>query len=473
MRIHRGVLVTALVLAALGCGAAEEPGPLRPPPGEVRFVEVTEETGVDHVSWCGSDVKNHLLESDGCGAALFDYDADGDLDLYVVSAWKIEGRDVTVRGKNGLFRNEGGFRFTDVTEEARVGDDRWGCGVAVGDYDNDGDLDLYVTNYGPNALYRNEGDGTFTEVTESAGVGDPRWSSCATFFDADGDGDLDLYVTNYVAATWEEIINADRTLEWKGIMVMAGPVGLPGDADIYYRNRGDGTFEDYTDEAGLADIGKFFGYTAVATDYDQDGDVDLYVANDSNPNFCYRNDGTGHFADVGTFNGSALSGNADAQAGMGADAGDADGDLDIDFVVANFAEDVVTVYRNDGAGFFDDATARSGLASVTFMPLSWGVDFFDHDNDGDLDLVIANGHIYPQADQLRERFDGFGFRARNLLLENDGKGKYTDITSKAGPGFQVECPSHGVATGDIDNDGDLDLVFVNVDKKATILRNEG
>ncbi|MEN8150959.1 MAG: CRTAC1 family protein [Planctomycetota bacterium] len=418
-------------------------------------------------------MKNHLLESDGTGAALFDFDGDGDLDLYLVSAWKIEGRTVAVRGKNALYRNDGGFRFTDVTEAAGVGDDRWGCGVAVGDFDNDGHLDLYVTNYGPNVLYKNRGDGTFEDVTERAGVGDPRWSSCATFFDADGDGDLDLYVTNYVRATWDEIINAEPTLEWKGIMVMVGPVGLPGDKDIYYRNRGDGTFEDWTKEAGLEDVGAFFGYTATATDYDDDGDVDLYVANDSNPNFCYRNDGNGVFTDVGGWNGSALSGNGDAQAGMGVDAGDVNGDLLMDLVVANFAEDVVTVYLNEGGGFFMDATSLAGIAGPTFQPLTWGVDLFDFDNDADLDLVIANGHIYPQADQLADRYGGFGFHAKNQLFENSGKGRLTEITDRAGRGFEIARASHGIATGDIDDDGDLDLVFVNVDTTPTILRNDG
>jgi len=418
-------------------------------------------------------VKNHLLESDGTGCALFDYDRDGDLDLYLVSAWKIEGRTVAIRGKNALYRNDGNLRFTDVTDEAGVGDDGWGCGVAVGDYDNDGHLDLYVTNYGPNVLYRNRGDGTFADVTARAGVGDPRWSSCATFFDADGDGDLDLYVTNYVKADWDEIIHAEPTLQWKGIMVMVGPVGLPGERDIYYRNRGDGTFEDHTREAGLEDMGAFFGYTATATDYDGDGDVDLYVANDSNPNFCYRNDGKGNFTDVGGWNGSALSGNGDAQAGMGVDAGDVDGDLQLDLIVANFAEDVVTLYLNEGGGFFVDYTARAGLSGPTFQPLTWGVDLLDFDNDGDLDLAVANGHIYPQADQLADRYGGYGFHARNQLFENNGKGRFEEITDRSGPGFGIAKASHGLASGDLDNDGDLDLVYVNVDAVPTILRNDG
>jgi hypothetical protein len=360
-----------------------------------------------------------------------------------------------------------------VTEAAGVGDDSWGCGVAVGDYDNDGDLDLYVTNYGPNVLYRNNGDGTFTNVAAYAGVDDARWSSCATFFDADGDGDLDLYVTNYVSASWDEIIHANRTLDWKGLKVMVGPVGLPGAADIYYENLGNGKFRDSTDAAGLTDTGEFFGYTAVATDYDGDGDVDLYVSNDSNPNFCYRNDGTGHFKDVGGWNGSALSGSGDAQAGMGADADDIDGDLDLDLGVANFAEDTVTIYRNEGNGFFYDITAFAGLGTRTFQPLTWGFDFFDYDNDGDVDLALANGHIYPQADDLSQRFGGYGFHAKNLLFANDGKGRFTDVSAESGPGFQIAQASHGLATGDLDNDGDQDIVIVNVDAPPTVLENVG
>jgi len=201
--------------------------------------------------------------------------------------------------------------------------------------------------------------------------------------------------------------------------------------------------------------------------------VDLYVANDSNPNFCYRNDGKGHFTDVGSWNGSAMSGTGDAQAGMGGDAGDVDGDLDLDLVVANFAEDVVTLYRNMGEGFFEDATARGGLASATFQPLSWSVDLFDFDNDGDQDLLVANGHIYPQADELKERYAGFGFHARNQLFENDGTGRFQELIEKAGPGFAIERATHGAVTGDLDNDGDLDIVFVNVDTTPTILENVG
>ncbi len=391
----------------------------------------------------------------------------------MVTAWKLSGREVVLRAKNALYRNDGGFRFTDVTKESGAGDDGWGCGVAVGDVDNDGDLDLYVTNYGPNRLLLNQGDGTFRDATGRSGTGDPRWSTCATFFDAEGDGDLDLYVTNYVSAGWDEIIAAERTLLWKDQLVMVGPVGLPGARDIFYRNRGDGTFEDATAAAGLEDIGAFFGYTAVATDYDDDGDVDLYVANDSNPNFCYRNNGDGTFTDVGSWNGSGMSGTGDAQAGMGADAGDVDGDLDLDLVVTNFAEDVVTLYRNAGGGFFEDATASSGLSVATFKPLSWGVAFFDFDNDEDLDLVIANGHIYPQADEIRERIGGYGFNAQNQLFENDGRGRFSEITADAGPAFRVEASSHGLAIGDLDNDGDLDLVFVNVDAAPTVMENVG
>jgi len=475
---RHGILLAVLVFLLLGCGDAAPAGGARPS-GQPRvadgvtFRDVGQMSGITCVSWCGSEVKNHLLESDGCGAALFDYDDDGDLDLYVVTAWKLSGQKVVLRAKNVLYRNDGGLRFTDVTEESGTGDAGWGCGVAVGDIDNDGDLDLYVTNYGPNLLLVNQGDGTFRNETERSGTGDPRWSSCATFFDADGDGDLDLYVTNYVSADWEEIIGAERTLLWKDRMVMVGPVGLPGAKDIFYRNRGDGTFEDATVAAGLEDIGAFFGYTAVATDYDDDGDVDLYVANDSNPNFCYRNNGDGTFTDVASWNGCGMSGTGDAQAGMGADSGDVDGDLDLDLVVANFAEDVVTLYRNAGGGFFEDATAMSGLSVATFKPLSWGVAFFDFDNDEDLDLVIANGHIYPQADEIRERFGGYGFNAPNQLFENDGRGRFSEITADAGPAFQVEAASHGLAVGDLDNDGDLDLVVVNVDVPPTVMENVG
>ena len=295
--------------------------------------------------------KDHLLESTGTGAALIDYDGDGLLDAFLVNAWALdeEPSRVRVKGRNALYRNMGGGRFEDVTDRAGVGGDGWGGGVCAGDYDNDGRIDLFVTGFGPCRLYRNQGDGTFEQVAERAGVASPGWSAGAAFFDADGDGDLDLYVAHYIEATFDEVLAARRTSTWREkVKVMAGPFGLRGGKDRFYRNNGDGTFRDDTEKAGMTDIAESYGLGVLASDLDNDGDVDIYVANDSNPKFLYRNDGGGSFTEIGSWSGAGLSGEGVAQAGMGVDAADFDGDGLQDIFVTNFARDHATLYKNNG-----------------------------------------------------------------------------------------------------------------------------
>jgi len=437
-----------------------------------RFVEVAAQAGLRTVIYAGGKDKDHILESTGSGAAFLDYDRDGLLDVYLVNAWALDETPSGIRekGRNALYRNTGGGSFTDVTERAGVGDDGWGCGVCTADFDNDGHLDIYVTNFGPNRLYRNLGNGTFSEIAERAGVADPGWGAGAAFFDADADGDLDLYVANYIDCTLEEVLSARRGTLWRGkAKVMSGPFGMRGGRDVFYRNNGDGTFTDATEESGLTDLAEGYGLGVIASDLDDDGDVDLYIANDSNPNFLYRNDGHGRFTDVGAWSGAGYSGEGAAQAGMGVDAGDLDGDGRQDLFVTNFAHDHSSLYRNSGDLFFEDISAQQGIKPVTYAALSWGCAFFDADLDADLDLVIVNGHIYPQVDDIPELDEHY--RQLPILFRNDA-GRLRDVSRQAGEGMQVAASARGLALGDYDDDGDLDLLVTAMDAPPLLLRND-
>jgi hypothetical protein len=380
--------------------------------------------------------------------------------------------------RNALFRNLGGWRFEDVSAKAGVDAAAWGQGACAGDADGDGRLDLYVTNWGPNLLYRNKGDGTFEDIAARAGVAAGGWSTGCAFLDADADGDLDLYVAGYVKTTWPEVVAARRTLTWRnGPSIMVGPQGLPGEPDVFYENLGGGRFRDATAAAGLTDAAAAYGFGVVATDYDGDGRVDLFVANDSNPNFLYRNVGpkngpdgrTARFESVGLIAGVAVNGEARAQAGMGADAGDYDGDGRIDVTLTAFAHDRNTVYRNvDGQGF-EDATAAAGLATATYARMGWGTAFLDADLDGQLDLVVANGHIFADID----RFSALGetYAQKGQLLLNAGRGTFRDVSAAAGAGLQVPRVGRGLAVGDLDDDGDPDVVVSVMDGAPALLEN--
>ena len=442
------------------------------PAGGFRFVDAAREAGITRVVLSGRPGKDHLLDSAGTGVAWLDYDQDGRLDAYIVNGWRLEGNRVAEKGRNALYRNRGDGTFEDVTDRAGVaGEGHWGSGVAVADYDGDGRPDLLVTNFGPNVLYRNRGNGTFENVAGKAGIEVPGWNTGAAFFDADADGDLDLYVAGYVDCTLEEVLRAKPVLDWKGVeRVAVGPFGLPGAPDHFFLSDGKGRFREATGEAGLTDKGLGYGFAVRAADFDRDGDVDLYVANDSDPNYLYRNEGKGKFREVGLWSGAALSAGGAAQAGMGVAVGDYNGDTFLDIFVNNFAEDYSTLYRGDGTGFFEDVSEQAGVAPATFKYLSWGAVFADLDCDGDQDLVIANGHIYPQVDAHPEF--GITYAQRNLLLENTGDGRFADATDRAGPGFALVQPSHGLAAGDYDNDGDLDLLISNLDGPPNLLRND-
>jgi hypothetical protein len=432
------------------------------------FVDAESSAGLIAPPWCGRDDKPHIMESNGTGLGLLDYDGDGDLDLYLVNGWRLEGETIAERGRDVLYRNEADGTFRDVTDQAGLGCDEWGSGVATGDVDGDGLVDLMITNFGPDVLYRNRGDGSFEVVPDGPSV--EGWSTGAVLFDADGDGDEDVYVGAYLECTLEEVLTEKPRLDWEGLKVMLGPFGLEGLANHYFENLGGLEFRDATATAGLEDPGLYYTFGVMALDLDGDLDLDLYAANDSNPNYLYRNDGQGVFEEVGLWSGAALDGMGNAQAGMGLAAGDLESDGLIDVLVTNFQRDVSTLYRNLGDFIFEDVTRSFNVGQPTYTLLSWGVTLSDLDHDGDLDVFVANGHIYPQADLVADRL-GHGFRQPNLLLTNQG-GSMVDVSAEAGPGLAVVETSHGLSVGDIDFDGDLDLVVSNVDAPPTLLRND-
>ena len=479
--------VVSLALLALGgLGCAEEPVPEgaradiavgRPElvaavEPAMRFVDVTQAAGLDFVHISGGPEQRYILEAMGSGSAFFDFDADGWLDFFAISGTRL--RDAPESG-NRLWRNlpsaTGQRVFTEVTEEAGLRRVGWGMGAAVADYDNDGDLDLYVTHWGPNALYRNESDGTFSPVV--TGVEDRRWGASAAFGDVDADGWQDLYVANYVAFDLDDPPSGGELCSgWKGLTVFCGPHGLDGQADVLYRNAGaarangqHGGFIDMSAATGI-DRTAYLGLGVLFTDYDQDGDADLYIANDSTPNQLYRNDGDWHLSEVGAFAGVAYSEEGRVQAGMGVDAGDYDNDGDEDIFVTNFSDDVNTLYRNQGHGSFADATHTAGLGGAARPLLGWSTALADFNLDGWLDIFVANGHLYPQ---LETHPLGLSYRQRNQLYWN----RAGVFAPAAIAGLEAERVSRGAAFGDYDNDGDLDIVVNNLNDRPSLLRNDG
>jgi enediyne biosynthesis protein E4 len=436
-----------------------------------RFVEMREGSGIDYVNVTGEPEKRFIVSSLGTGAALFDYDQDGDLDLYLVNGSPIVGVETKEGPGSGLYRNQGGFRFEDATEEAGVGYKGFGQGCAVADVDNDGFPDLYVTGVGENVLYRNRGDGTFEDVTDSAGVGYRSWGTSAAFFDADGDGDLDLYLANYADPDLKKLPlpGSGPSCRWLGIPVFCGPTGLVGARDVYFRNDGDGRFVDRSRESGILAGGEAYGLGVVAGDYDGDGDADVYVANDSMPDLLFQNDGTGHFDETGLFSGVAYNTDGLAQAGMGVDFGDLDGDGNLDLFVTTFSHDTNTAYRNLAHGVFADATTEMNLRVSSWFYLGWGTRFVDLDNDGDEDLFVANGHVYPDA----HRGDpNTTYAQRNQIFWNRGEGKFDEGSFSKDDAMAEVYSSRGAAFGDLDDDGDTDVSIVNIDDQPSLLRND-
>jgi enediyne biosynthesis protein E4 len=458
-------IVVALVLTAAGGAVARVPAaaPDSVRPAAPIFREVAQETGLRFTHEPGADGQFRLPEIIGSGAALLDYDTDGDLDVYLVQG------SPAARTSSRLFRNglieDRRLHFTDVTEQAGLVRSGWGMGAAVGDYDNDGDPDLYVTSFGSNALYRNDGRGTFTNVTAEAGVDDPRWSTSAAFVDYDADGNLDLFVAAYV--DFSEKSNKP-CYDPAGQRDYCLPAEYRPQPARLFRNDGRGRFADVTGPTGIGSAAGP-GLGVVATDANGDGLLDLYVANDGTANHLWMNTGTGRFTEEGLLSGTAYDAAGRAEAGMGLAAADFDTDGDEDLFVTNLIGETNTLYLNDGKGLFEDATVRLKLAAVSRPFTGFGAGWVDIDNDSRLDLFIANGAV-AIVDALRGR--RYPYQQRNLLLRNDGAAGFHDLTEEAGPALALEEVSRGAAFGDLDNDGDVDIVVSNNDGPVRVLLNE-
>jgi hypothetical protein len=452
------------ICAALGVALAAASAPSSQDRSEpFVFTDITAAAGIDFVHVNGASGRKYLVETMGSGAVFFDYDGDGDPDLYLVNGGALPGFVAAKPVQGALYRNDGHGGFTDVTRESGLAHEGYGMGAAAGDYDNDGDEDLYVTHYGRNRLFRNNVNGTFTDVTAEAGVGKSSWGTSAAWSDLDADGDLDLFVTNYV--NWS--LDNDPKCWQRGVATPVRAYCLPdnfrGLPDEIYRTRGDGTFEAVGKEAGVAlQTGRGLG--VVALDENVDGLPDLYVANDMVPNFLFRNLGGMRFAEVGVELGVAYDGNGNALAGMGVDAGDYDRDGDLDLYVVNFQDEPDSLYRRDDNGFFTEVSARAGLAQPSMETLSFGTAFADLDNDSFPDLVVANG-------QLESLTAGSSQAQRKQLFRNLGQGRFEEVRP-LGKGFDRVGVGRGLAVADIDNDGDLDLLFTNCGDHPDLLRND-
>ena len=428
----------------------------------IRFTDITVELGIEFRHTNGESGQKYFIEPIGSGVALFDYDNDNDLDLYFVNGGDLPGMVSPIQPTNRLYRNDGAT-FTDVTTEAAIGNTGYGLGCCVGDYNNDGFTDLYVTNYGANVLYHNNGNGTFTDVTAHAGVSSNQFSTGCAFVDIDIDGDLDLYVVNYVQ--FDPETNPECTRQ--GIRTYCTPEALLGAADVLYLNNGNGTFTDVSERVGISEVtGKGLG--VVCGDVDNDGDVDIFVANDTTPNLLYRNDQEGaQMTEDALFSGVALSEEGRAYSGMGTNLGDFDNDGYLDIVITNFQDQTNSLYHNAQSGFFNEVSFTKGIGEKSLPYLAWGVDFVDFNNDGWLDLFIANGHL---DDNIAE-IDPIGTYAQpnQLFLNNQGI-SFSEITDKA---IATQKVSRGTAFGDIDNDGNIDIVVSNLKDSPTVLRNDG
>jgi hypothetical protein len=444
--------------------------------GPIVFQDVAEKAGLTrwrHVM--GTDEMRFILETVGSGVALLDYDNDGWLDIYLVNGSTYDAMAGKASPPHAaLFHNNHDGTFTDVTEKAGVTNDRWGFGVAVGDYDNDGWPDLYVTNFGKNRLYHNNRDGTFTDVAEKAGVALGNWSTGATFGDYDGDGRLDLFVPGYVhydldhPPVPDSPVVAFSTCEFRGVKVMCGPRGLQGEADHLFHNNGDGTFTDVSQKAGVGDSKRYYGLTAVFADVNNDGKVDLMVANDSTPNYLYINKGDGTFEDASYASGYALNEDGRETASMGIAVGDYMNNGQLDLYDTVFSDDYNPLYRNEGGANFTDVSYQAGIAEVTIPFLGWGAGFLDYDNDGWKDLLAANGHVYPGVDQSDW---GTTFAERPLLFHNLRNGKFETVPAVKGTGLAAVLTARGAAFGDLFNDGKIDVVINQLHNVPALLRN--
>jgi enediyne biosynthesis protein E4 len=440
-------------------------------PFDAHFVDVATAAGLTApVIYGNADSKDYILEATGCGCAFFDYDNDGWMDIFLLSGTKLEG--APQEATNRLYKNNRDGTFTDVTEKAGLRHAGWAAGVCVGDYNNDGFEDLFCTYFGQNKLYRNNGDGTFTEVTKESGLlsENPRWGAGCTFLDYNRDGHLDLFVSNYLQFDFKRVPKpgANSNCNWKGIPVECGPRGLPPGYHSLYRNNGDGTFTDVSREAGISELRESYGMTTVAADLNEDGWPDIYVACDSTPSLLLMNSGKGTFAEEGVLRGVALSEDGMEQAGMGVGIGDFDLDGHLDIFKTHFVEDTNGLYHNDGKGNFEDVT-RAARIGVETHYICWGAGMVDLDNDGLPDLFMTTGSVYPQLEKTLPQYANKGPR---VVFRNLGNGTFEELIDEAGPGVAAAHCSRGCAFGDFDNDGDIDILIVNLSEPPSLLRND-
>jgi hypothetical protein len=436
-----------------------------------QFVDILGKTGIKFIHTSAPE-KKYIVESMSGGVLLIDFDRDGWQDIYLTNAPTVEMALKNQRSRSVLYRNNGNGTFSDVTDKAGVANPGFSMGGAVGDFNNDGWPDMYITCLGPNTLYKNNGDGTFTDVAKTAGVEDPRWSAGAAFGDYDGDGFLDLLVANYVDFKLNDLptFGSSATCKYRGIDVQCGPRGLKGAGDSLYRNNGDGTFSDVSKQAGFDDPGGYYGMQVVWSDFANTGRLDAYVANDSTPNFFYRNEGKGKFKEIGLESGTAVSGDGSEQGSMGVAVGDYLHTGRFGIFVTNFADEYNVLYRNDGEYNFTDVSMAAKVAQVSRPYVGWGTGFADFDNDTWLDLFVVNGHVYPQIDSLPS---GARYRQPKLLHMNLGDGTFCDASQQAGKALMEPRASRGAAFGDLDNDGNIDVVVGDLDGPPMVLRNEG
>jgi enediyne biosynthesis protein E4 len=458
---HPGVPmgIILLLLAAPPVRAADAPSP-------IQFKDVTQQTGIRFVHSDGSSGRRYIVESVAAGVATFDYNNDGRIDLFFLNGTPLPGAPATgTPPRNALYRNDGNWRFTDVTQESGLTMAAYQLGVCVGDYNNDGHPDLYLNNYGPNLLYRNNGDGTFTDVTAGAGVGNgDQVGAGACFLDIDGDGDLDLFAANYCDFTLAK--HQGRSVN--GQPAYAGPMLYGPVSSTLFRNNGDGTFTDISTASGIGAI-KGTGMGVVCADYDGDGDTDIVVGNDAMANYVWQNDGTGHFQEVGLLSGLAYDLNGVGMGTMGVECADYNNDGRLDFYMTSYQKQWGILYRNEGNGFFSDVTRTTGAGTGTYPEVTWGVGMIDFDNDSHRDLFIACGHL---QDNVELWDDTTRYEAPNILLRNTGTGRFTDLSARAGDGLSVRRSSRGTAFDDLDNDGDIDALILNPRTGPTVLRND-
>jgi hypothetical protein len=440
-------------------------------PWNARFVDVAEKAGLRApVIYGGVTRKDYIVETVGCGVAFIDYDNDGWPDIFILSGTRVENPPEGAH--NRLYKNNRDGTFTDVTVQAGLKRTGWASAVCVGDYDNDGFDDLFITYWGQNALYHNNGDGTFTDVTAKAGLLSKatHWGSGCTFIDYDRDGNLDLFVAHYLEFDFESVPKPgeNTNCNWKGVPVNCGPRGLPPGFLSLYHNNGDGTFTDVGDKSGISKLKGSYAMTAVAADFDNDGWPDIYVACDSTPSFLLRNNHDGAFTNIGLESGVALNEDGMEQAGMGVGVGDYNLDGSLDIFKTHFADDTNILYRNDGKGNFQDATIGAGLAVETRF-IGWGAAIVDLDNDGNPDLFFVTGSVYPEVEA---KLPNYPYKTPRVLFRNLGGGKFEELMDQAGPAMQSLYASRGCAFGDFDNDGDIDMVVVNMNEPPSLLRND-